>query len=111
MTHPEEQLAAYVDGTLSDQERVEVDAHLASCQTCRDEVELAGRARSVLASLPALEVPPDSVRPGITRLRPASGERFRRTGWVAGLAAAAAVAAIFGMIVLSNGGGGGGGAG
>src|SRR5205807_10052002 len=45
MNHPEELLAAYVEGALGDQERAEVDAHLATCGTCRDEVELAARAR------------------------------------------------------------------
>ena len=41
MTHPEELLAGYVDGTLSAKDRVAVEAHLAACSRCSREVELA----------------------------------------------------------------------
>jgi putative zinc finger protein len=57
-THPEEILAAYADGTASLKERMEAEIHLATCQTCRDEVDLARSARAALVSLPALD-PPD----------------------------------------------------
>ena len=39
MTHlPDETVAAYLDLTLADTERAEVDRHLADCATCREEM-------------------------------------------------------------------------
>ena len=52
-THPEDLLAPYVDGSLGTDERAVVEAHLAGCDRCRDEVDLARPARAVLASLEA----------------------------------------------------------
>ena len=104
MTHPEEHLAGYVDGTLGAGERAEVDAHLRSCATCREEVELAGRARSALVAMPELPVPPDTVRPKTERARVLRPERFRRVRWAAGLAAAASVAAILALPLVDHSG-------
>ncbi|HXF58014.1 MAG TPA: zf-HC2 domain-containing protein, partial [Actinomycetota bacterium] len=55
--HPEELLAGFVDGTASADERALVERHLAACERCRLEVELAARARAALAALPELEPP------------------------------------------------------
>lgn len=52
MTHPEELLADYVDGSLSESLRTSVDAHLQACPRCRAEVELADAGRLALARLP-----------------------------------------------------------
>ena len=57
MTHPEELLADYVDGALTDDERAAADAHLATCETCREEIELARQAVTALASLEEESVP------------------------------------------------------
>ena len=46
MTHPLEQLAPYVDGSLTGPERLEVERHLASCAQCRSEVAVATRGPS-----------------------------------------------------------------
>jgi hypothetical protein len=101
MKHPEELLAAYVDGALGERERAEVDAHLAACDECREEVGLAGRARSALAALPDLEVPANTVRPGIERTGPKwQRDRFRRTAWATGVAAAAGIAAILALVLV-----------
>jgi hypothetical protein len=97
MTHPEELLSGYVDGTLPNEERVVVDAHLATCVTCREEVELAGEA---LVALEALEEQP--VPFGVTGpVMAEAGRRFERRGavwqrvqWGAGLAAAAALVLV-----------------
>ena len=103
MRHPEEQLASYVDGTLESRERAEVDAHLRECETCRHEVELAGRARTALVTLPELDVPPETVRPGIERAAPRwRRDRFRRTAWATGFAAAAGIAAILALVFVGN---------
>ena len=55
--HPEELLAGYVDGTLSSGERELVDRHLETCETCQEEVALAGQSRAALATLPELGAP------------------------------------------------------
>ena len=44
MNHPDDLLAPYVDGALSTAERNAVTRHLATCERCATEVELAGRA-------------------------------------------------------------------
>jgi anti-sigma factor RsiW len=59
MTHPEELLAGYVDGTLSAQERTAVETHAAGCARCSREIELASHARSALGSLEEMPAPAD----------------------------------------------------
>lgn len=55
--HPEELLAEYVEGTLGADDRARVEAHLASCSPCSEEVAMAGEARIVLTALPEVSVP------------------------------------------------------
>ena len=55
--HPEELLAGYVEGTLDSDERALVEAHLSTCDPCREEVALADEARTALGALPELEAP------------------------------------------------------
>jgi hypothetical protein len=59
MTHPEEFLADYVDGTLSAQEQAAVQAHVAGCARCTREIGLATSARSALRSLEEVPAPAD----------------------------------------------------
>jgi hypothetical protein len=106
MTHPEELLAEYVDGSLSDQDRAVVEAHLESCQRCRDEVGLSRGAVSAIRSLPEVPAPSD-LGHSIEQARAESpigagptapaGASFaaRRYRFLAVAAAAAVVAAIF----------------
>ncbi len=72
MTHPEELLAGYVDGTLSAQERAAVEAHVAGCARCSREIGLATSARSALRSLEEVPAPADI---GSLAIREASGGR------------------------------------
>ncbi len=103
MTHPEELLAGYVDGTLEQSERAVVDAHLDGCERCRDEVQLASGARMALASLEDAPVPY-----GLTdRVVAEAGRSFERRRvvwqrfqWAGGLAAAAAIVLV---VVLNVG--------
>jgi Putative zinc-finger len=103
MTHPDDLLADYVDGTLPDRERAVVDAHLGTCPVCREEVELARSAVRALGTLEEAEVPLGVTGPVLRE----AGERGRRASfgprsqWVAGLAAAAAIVAV---IAISLGG-------
>jgi hypothetical protein len=122
--HPDELLAGYVEGSSTVAERALVDAHLAACSQCREELDLATAARTALASLPELEPPglgaggllqaeqdgplerPDSV---VLPLPERGGGRERRTAWVPALAAAAIVviAGLLTVPILLRGGGGG----
>jgi len=99
MTHPEEHLSGYVDGTLATDERAEVDAHLATCATCREEIELSTRAVTMLRELPEVSVPFGTTRPvmaeaGKERTSRAPRSWGRGTQWAAGLAAAAVLVAV-----------------
>jgi hypothetical protein len=101
MTHPEDLLADYVDGTLPEHERAVVDAHLTGCAQCREETELARGAVTALASLPEEPVPLGVTGPVLAE----AGRRFerrrtanwRRLQWAAGAAAAAALVAVFAL--------------
>ena len=42
--------ASYIDGTLTDEARVDIERHLAECDTCREEVAASSR---LIATLPA----------------------------------------------------------
>lgn len=97
MTHPDDLLAAYVDGALAPEERAAVDAHLAACARCREEVDLARRAVEALASLSEEPVPLGVTAPVLAEARRRAEPR--RPRWVPALAAAA-VLALAGAVVL-----------
>lgn len=97
MTHPEDLLAGYVDGALSEQERAVVDAHLSTCDRCREEVDLAARASSALSTLPIEPVPFGVTGPVLAEARKASERRqpiWARMQWAVGIAAAATLVLI-----------------
>jgi hypothetical protein len=104
--HPHDLLAEYVDGALGPEQRASVEAHVASCSSCREEVDLAARARQALADLP--DVPaPAGIALGVRR----KARRPSRAGrWIAATAAAAVLAGA-GVIVVTRGLVGGGGQG
>src|SRR5271166_2463550 len=52
-------ISAYVDGSVSEDERREVRVHLSSCRTCSADSERYRRLRSVVRSLPPLVPPPE----------------------------------------------------
>ncbi len=93
MTHPEDLLAGYVDGSSSGPDRSTVEAHLETCGRCRAEVEAAEAARAALRGLPDPETP-DLARAVTAAL---DGERSAAPGaprWYryVGFAAAAVIA-------------------
>ena len=51
-THLNEKLDDYMDGTLDDAETLALDAHMASCNTCRQTVESEQRLRGLLKDFP-----------------------------------------------------------
>jgi hypothetical protein len=110
MTHPEELLAGYVDGTLSATDRVAVETHLAECSRCSREVALAGGARTALRSLPEVPAPQGVASKALeesTGARPKLGgtPRWYRFGGIA--AAVAAGLLVFTLVLphIGNGGG------
>lgn len=103
MTHPEELLAPYVDGTVSPQERAAVDAHASSCARCRGEIAAATAARAALQRLPVVNAPA-GLTPDAHAVAPAGLQGGEVPGWYrwAGAAAAAAVIALLVALVLPN---------
>jgi hypothetical protein len=109
MTHPEELLAGYVDGTLDGDDRADVAGHLASCARCAGEVAAARRARATLRALPTPVAPAEVGSRAIAESRAggAPGSRAPAWGrWAAGIAAAAAVVLGLVVVVPNLGGGG-----
>lgn len=106
MRHPEDSLAGYVDGTIPTRERAEIDAHLAGCARCRQEVTLGAGARAALASLPEVAPPPGIAGPALDLAlagRPRRRlDRVPRWYRLAGAAAAAAAVLVVVALVLPN---------
>jgi len=104
MTHPEELLAPYVDGTASSQERAAVDAHASTCARCRAEIVSASAARAELRRLPVVEAPAGLAPDPVTA--PATARRSGTPGWYrwGGAAAAAAVIVLLVVMVLPRSG-------
>jgi anti-sigma factor RsiW len=51
------QLSAYVDGELTPHEAGEVEAHVAQCESCREELDRLQSLKSLLGRLPERPVP------------------------------------------------------
>jgi hypothetical protein len=103
VSHPEELLADYVDGTLDERGRAAVDSHLLGCERCREELRDAQAATAALVRLEDRPVPFGVTGPVLAE----AGRRFeRRRGiawerfqWAAGLAAAAALVVVVALNV------------
>jgi hypothetical protein len=97
MNHPHELLADLLDGTLGADARAEVEAHLATCAACREDLAAAEVGRGAVGGLPLAEAPSD-LRDRI--LAPAGAPGGARTGsprwyrWAGAAAAAAIVLAV-----------------
>lgn len=62
MTHKEElSLSAYLDGELGEQERRDVEAHLAACPACERELASLRFAKAALARAPRRAMPPELI--------------------------------------------------
>ncbi|MFL9680700.1 MULTISPECIES: zf-HC2 domain-containing protein [Streptomyces] len=105
--HDSALLGAYVLGALDEQEARTVDAHTASCQKCRDELDELRELESTLGEVPPeafLDGPPEGGDLLLQRtLRQVRGERaaqaLRRRAFLA-VAATVASAALLGGGVL-----------
>jgi hypothetical protein len=99
MNHPEELLAGYVDGSLSDQDREAVEAHLSTCATCREEVQLARSATGALRALPHETAPQGFTEKMLEAAKengagPTSDVKWAKGYRILGLAVAAAIVAL-----------------
>ncbi len=87
MMHVGELASAYLDGETTPQEAARLVSHLADCQICQREMEDLHAARSVLRSLPVLDLP-ESIRVDLGLVPHVVPLRRRPLAW-AGAAAAA----------------------
>jgi hypothetical protein len=103
MNHPHHLLADLVDGTLDAAARAQVEAHLAACDSCRDDVDAARTGRRAARSLPEVAAPVDLHDRIVARGGGREGPpRWYR--WAGAAAAAALVVAV--ALALPNVGGG-----
>lgn len=93
--HPEDLLAEYVEDALGPEDRARVEAHLAGCHRCREEVSLATEARAALAAVPEA-VPPPGLELAVRRRSRGPSRRV----WIAAGATAAAAGVLLGAIVV-----------
>lgn len=112
MTHPEELLAAFVDGTLAEADRRTVERHLAGCARCAAEVAEARAGVTALRKLPQAAAPPGLADAARREAEPASREIGRRSEvprwqrWGVPALAAAAVVLLLALVLPRVGGGG-----
>jgi hypothetical protein len=93
MTCAELRLDEYLDGELAEADRAVVEAHLASCASCRGELEQSRKLEKVLRSVPAGAAPDTDRFLASVRARSAA-----RRAWIPwSLAAAAAVLIMVGV--------------
>ncbi len=104
--HPDALLAEYVEGSLHAAERARVEAHVGACARCREEVGLAGGARSALAELPEL-APPSGLGMAVRRRARQAPRASGARRYVAPVAAAAILIAAGIAVVASRPDGGG----
>lgn len=57
MSHPGEELSAYLDGALGDGERASVESHLGDCPDCRARLDELRTVVRTLAAAPKRELP------------------------------------------------------
>ncbi len=114
--HPSDDLAAYAVDALDPDERAAVEAHLATCASCRAELAehldtlarlteaVAPPAGGLEQLLAGLDAPRHLARPTAITAAPSAQERRRRWMRAAGVAAAAAaVVAVVGVALSSLG--------
>jgi hypothetical protein len=111
--HPRAELSAYLDGELIPLRIEAMQAHLASCQSCRAELEALRELKTGLATLPEIAVPrsfaltPEmAVRPLREKERPVVPVRARALANGMRLAGAGMTLALVLVLVLDFTGGG-----
>ena len=108
-----ELLSAYLDGELSASEQQALARHLASCDTCGEQLDGLRQVRTLLRALPSPALPRSFTLPETGALptatfrvtdRKRSRLRLARvTQWAGGVAAAAGIALMIGSAMLTRG--------
>jgi len=101
--HPRGALHAYLDGELSLEGSLEVEAHLSACAACRRELETYRALRRLLQSARTTAPEAESALIKVTR-----GVRTRRRRILAGAGLGVMAAAALVTLILIQGGGAGG---
>jgi anti-sigma factor RsiW len=101
-THPDEiQLLDYVEGDLDDAARDVVDAHLAGCAECAEQIRLLEAGREALRGAPLLEAPAGQLGELPEQAQP-TRRSFRPGRVIAVLAPVAAVAGVIAIVATTN---------
>jgi hypothetical protein len=103
-------IAGYLMETLSEEQKQQVEAHLAGCAECRGEVESLREWTAALEAVPEamlLEGPPDDadllLQRTLRQIRDeTSGRRHRRMAMVTSIAAAVIAVAIAGGVLVGR---------
>ncbi len=90
MMHVGELASAYLDGETTQEESSRLVAHLEGCLACQREMDDLHAARSLLRSLPILEMP-ESLSIDLGLVRDVIPIHRRPSAWIGGAAAAVAV--------------------
>jgi anti-sigma factor RsiW len=106
-THPDEiQLLDYVEDDLDTASRGVVEAHLAGCAECAEQISRLEAGRDALRGAPMLEAPAGLLGELPERARPARWS-FRPGRVIAVLAPVAAIAGVVAIVATTNPDGGG----
>jgi hypothetical protein len=104
--HVDELISASLTGELTDAERLELDAHLVRCETCRATLAAFTAERRILSGLPVADAPRDlsaRVRTGIESGRSGSSWWRRPSSLIAvGASLATVAAAVLAVVVIGN---------
>lgn len=102
-TRLEELIDDFVDGQLPEDERRDVERHLAGCPKCRRAVEQLRAIVEKAAALPREIAPPRDLMPGIRRVVEGAGEQRASATWMkwAGVAASVIILITAGIIGIN----------
>jgi anti-sigma factor RsiW len=98
--HPDDLLPWYANGTLAGEERANVEAHLESCERCRQELALMYALRNSVKQLGAADAPAELGRRRL--IREVKSDRGIPHGWWRPALAAAAVVIVVQTLVLGT---------
>jgi hypothetical protein len=106
-SHPDELISASLTGDLTDAERLHLDEHLATCESCRATLAAFADERRLVSGLAHVPAPHDlsaRVRGGIERGRYAAAPWWRRPGGLLAIGGSLATvaAALLAVAVIGN---------
>jgi anti-sigma factor RsiW len=101
-THPDEiQLLDYVEDDLDTASRGVVEAHLADCGECAEQISRLEAGREALREAPMLEAP-ERIRPELPEQARPARRSFRPGRLIALLAPVAAIAGVVAIVATTN---------